>query len=67
MTLANSIHDAVAKVVPLEASSDLMKTRYTALGGSLQPMIPQGQGHNMWKGFFQCEELVAFVRTHSKP
>ena len=67
MTLANSIHGAVDKIVPLEASSGLMKTRYTVLGGSLQRMIPQGQSHNMWKGFSQCEELVAFVKTHSKP
>ena len=65
MTLANSIHDAVDKIVPLEASSGLMKTRNTALGGSPQLMIPQGR--NMWKGFSQCGELVAFVKTHSKP
>ena len=29
--------------------------------------IPPGQGHNMWTGFFQCEELVNFVTAHAKP
>jgi hypothetical protein len=23
--------------------------------------VVKGQGHNMWSGWFQCEELVAFV------
>lgn len=44
-----------------------MKTRYAALGGSMQLIVPQGQGNNVWEGFFQCEELVAFVKAHSKP
>lgn len=62
-----AIHGDSDKVVPLDANSGLMKERYTALGGSMQLIIPPGQGHNMWSGFFQCQELVDFVIKHSKP
>lgn len=57
-----AIHGDVDKVVPLEANSGLLRTRYEALGGTMQLIIPAGQGHNMWQGFFQCAELVAFVK-----
>ena len=62
-----AIHGDVDKVVPLEANSGLVKERYTALGGSMQLLIPPGQGHNMWPGFFQCAELVNFVKAHVGP
>src|SRR6185503_3708414 len=45
----------------------LVKERYTALGGSMQLSIPRGQGHNMWPGFFQSQELVDFVKAHAGP
>ena len=35
-----------------------MKRRYAALGGNMQLVVPPGQGHNMWTGFFECQELV---------
>jgi TolB protein len=56
-----AIHGDVDKVVPLEANSGRMKERYEALGGSMTLIVPKGQGHNMWSGFFQCQELVDFV------
>lgn len=62
-----AIHGDVDKVVPLETNSGLVKERYTALGGSMQLIIPPGQGHNMWTGFFQCAELVSFVKAHAGP
>ncbi len=62
-----AIHGDVDAVVPLEKNSGLLKNRYTALGGSMQLIIPPGQGHNMWPGFFQCTELVQFVKTHAGP
>ena len=43
-----------------------MKERYTALGGSMQLVIT-GQGHNMWAGFFESQELVNFMKTHAGP
>lgn len=34
-------------------------------GGPMQLIVPSGQGHNMWPGFFQCQELVDFVLEHA--
>lgn len=62
-----AIHGDVDTVVPLEANSGLVKERYTALGGSMELIVPKGQGHNYWPGFFQCEELVTFVKAHAGP
>ena len=60
-----SIQGDSDKVVPLEANSGLMKERYTALGGTMTLIVPEKQGHNMWKGFFQCRELAEFVIAHA--
>ena len=62
-----AIHGDNDKIVPLEDNSALLKSRYEALGGSMQLSVPPGQGHNLWQGFFQCEELVTFVIKHAKP
>jgi predicted esterase len=62
-----AIHGDNDKIVPLEANSALLDSRYKALGGSMRLIIPPGQGHNLWQGFFQCRELVTFVITHAKP
>jgi pimeloyl-ACP methyl ester carboxylesterase len=62
-----AIHGDVDKVVPLELNSGLLHERYVALGGSMQLIIPPGQGHNMWPGFFQNEDLVSFVKAHAGP
>ena len=56
-----AIHGDSDQVVPLEANSGEMRRRYEALGGKMQLIVPPGQGHNMWAGFFQCQELVDFV------
>ena len=32
----------------------------------MQLIIPAGQGHNMWPGFFQCQELVDFILANAK-
>lgn len=71
MPLANArvplfaIHGDVDAVVPLGANSGLMKSRYDALGGRMDLVVPKGQGHNMWRGFFQCTELVEFVKLNA--
>jgi len=62
-----AIHGDVDKVVPLEANSGLAKTRYVEVGGSMELVVPMGQGHNMWTGFFQSEELVRFVTKNARP
>ena len=38
-----------------------MKEWYDACDGTTILIVPKGQGHNMWRGFFQCKELVEFV------
>lgn len=62
-----AIHGDTDTVVPLDANSGLMKQRYEALGGKMNLIVVPGQGHNMWNGFFRCEELVKFVTDHAKP
>lgn len=62
-----SIHGDVDKVVPLEANSGAVRDRYRTLSGDMQLIVPAGQGHNMWPGFFECQELVEFVVRHAKP
>ncbi len=61
-----AIHGDIDKVVPLEANSGEVRKRYEALGGEMQLIVPAGQGHNMWPGFFQCQELVDFVIANAK-
>ena len=60
-----AIHGDVDSTVPLDQNSGLMQSRYTALGGNLELIVPKGQGHNMWPGFFQCQELVNFVKANA--
>jgi pimeloyl-ACP methyl ester carboxylesterase len=56
-----AIHGDSDRVVPLETNSGEVRKRYEALGGQMHLIVPPGQGHNMWAGFFQCQELVDFV------
>lgn len=60
-----AIHGDDDKVVPLEANSGRVKERYAELGGTMTLIVPKGQGHNMWQGFFRCRELVEFVLDHA--
>ena len=46
-------------------NSGEMAQRYSALGGRMQLIVPKGQGHNMWRGFFESQELADFVITHA--
>ena len=60
------IHGDADRVVPLEANSGALSKRYWTLGGQMELVVPGGQGHNMWRGFFECERLVHFVIEHVK-
>ena len=60
-----AIHGDADRLVPLEANSGLMKERYIGLGGRMELIVPKGQGHNMWSGFFQSKELVNFVKSNA--
>lgn len=62
-----AIHGDVDKVVPLEVNSGLLKEVYNSANGpEMELIVPSGQGHNMWEGFFRCNELVNFVINHAK-
>jgi pimeloyl-ACP methyl ester carboxylesterase len=61
-----AIHGDVDTVVPLELNSGAVAKRYEALGGKMELVVPKGQGHNMWAGFFECQELVGFVLKHAR-
>lgn len=60
------IHGDVDTVVPLELNSGELASRYKKLGGTITLNIIKGQGHNMWEGWFQNQELVDFVIAQSK-
>jgi pimeloyl-ACP methyl ester carboxylesterase len=62
-----AIHGDVDALVPLDENSGEMKKRYEALGGRMELIVPPGQGHNYWEGFFQCRELVDFVVRTAQP
>lgn len=59
------IHGDADTVVPLEDNSAEVARRYRALGGAMTLRVVEGQGHNMWPGWFECEELVDFVVAHA--
>ena len=59
------IHGDNDKVVPLEQNSAELASRYSKLGGRMTLKAAKGQGHNLWPGFFQCQELVDFVIAHA--
>ena len=59
------IHGDIDTTVPLEENSGELARRYRQFGGEITLVVPRGQGHNMWQGFFQCQELVDFVIAHS--
>lgn len=57
------IHGDEDRVVPLKENSAEFAARYKAEGaeGSVKLIVPKGQGHNYWEGFFRCQELADFV------
>ncbi len=63
------LHGDVDRVVPYEENSKRLMEAYKKLGGPMEVEVPKGQGHNMWKGFFQSEKLVQFAidRAFGKP
>ncbi len=55
------LHGDKDQVVPLEANSLELANRYRKLGGPVKLEIIQGQGHNMWTGWFESKPLVDFL------
>lgn len=59
------IHGDQDKLVPLAANSQALATAYKNLGGEMTLIVATNQWHNMWRGFFECQELVDFVSQHA--
>lgn len=60
-----AIHGDSDRLVPLAANSGRLRDAYAELGGEMTLLVPPGQGHSMWRGFFESRELVAFVLKHA--
>jgi len=60
------IHGDVDTVVPLERNSGAVAAEYSKLGGHMILEVPKGQGHNMWRGFFESQTLVDFILKELK-
>ncbi len=59
------IHGDSDTVVPLDTNSGELTRRYRENGGTMTLRVVEGGGHDMWPGWFQCEELVEFVIAHA--
>jgi len=55
------LHGDADKLVPLDANSAELGMRYAQLGGSVEIDVIEGQGHNMWEGWFKSEKLTDFT------
>ena len=57
------IHGDDDKVVPLKENSAALLRRYVKAGAAdnVELIVPRGQGHNFWPGFFRCQQLVDFA------
>jgi hypothetical protein len=55
------IHGDCDTVVPIEDNSGELAKRYKKAGGEMILNVIAGQGHNMWPGWFECQELVDFI------
>lgn len=58
------IHGDADKVVPLENNSQVIRGRYQALGGAMELIVVPGKGHQNDPGFFESEEILAFILKH---
>ena len=55
------LHGDIDTLVPLASNSGAVRQRYTELHGPVELQVAAGQGHTMWRGFFECGPLVDFV------
>lgn len=63
------IHGDSDRVVPHAKNTAMIAERYSKLGGAMTVELIKGQGHNMWRGWFESETLTNFVidRALGKP
>lgn len=59
------IHGDRDQIVPIERNSAELANSYRRLGGPVEVEVIKGQGHNMWRGWFQSENLTEFIVSHA--
>ena len=59
------IHGDKDGTVPLSSNSAELHERYAAHGGPVEIEVIEGQGHNMWDGWFQSQKLTDFTIAHA--
>jgi pimeloyl-ACP methyl ester carboxylesterase len=55
------MHGDMDAVVPLKQNSGALAENYRKFGGKMTLTVIKGEGHTMWPGWFQSQELVDFV------
>jgi hypothetical protein len=67
-TPAFLIHGDADKVVSLKENSAAFVEAYRVAGAGdvVTLIVAEGQGHNVWEGFFRCQPLVDFVIARAK-
>jgi pimeloyl-ACP methyl ester carboxylesterase len=60
------IHGDSDTVAPIEKNSGTLAKLYRHAGGEITLNVIKGQGHNLWPGWFQCQELVDFVIANAR-
>ena len=61
------IHGDCDTVVPLDKNSGEVAKKYKELGGKMTLEVVEGQGHNLWSGWFESQPLVDFVIKNATP
>jgi pimeloyl-ACP methyl ester carboxylesterase len=59
------LHGDSDRVVPHADNTALLARRYRELGGPVKVTLFEGQGHNMWKGWFESQPLCDFVMARA--
>jgi hypothetical protein len=60
------IHGDSDQLVPLQDNSAELAKRYLAQDGKITLKVIKGGRHDMWTGWFQCQELVDFVIKYTQ-
>ena len=54
-------------IVPLEANSQVIYDRYTALGGQMTLVVVPGKGHEVVPEYFESQQLLDFLTATAVP
>lgn len=57
------VHGDSDVVVPYDDNTGVLKERYEAGGGKITVKIIPGEGHKVSPSFFECQDLIDFVRA----